>query len=579
LFTLFGGAAIFLYGMKLMGDGLEKTAGKRMQKIIEAVTSNRLKAVLVGAAVTAIIQSSGATTVMVVGFVNAGIMSLTQAVGVIMGANIGTTVTAQIIRLGDISASAWYFNLLRPNTLAPVVVALGVGLIMFSKKKKLNNIGEILAGFGLLFMGMGTMEEAVKGLRDLPQFKEMFMAFSNPVLGVLIGAVVTAVIQSSSASVGILQAAASTGLVSFSAAVPIILGQNIGTCVVALLSSIGASKNAKKAAMIHLFFNIIGTIIFLSAIYIYQYTIGFSFWNAPVNKGIIADFHTLFNIVNTIILFPFAEVLVKMAHLAIRGKERVKVQKTLDERFISTPSVAVSQTVKEVVRMGEVAKLNVCLSIQSILDKNVSAIGKIEDNEDIIDEMETEITQYLVKIADEPLNKEENKLVSALFNVITDIERIGDHATNLAEIAEYITHNDIEFSQIAREELVTITNAVKEIVGMTMTSLEKQDAKLAMRIQPCEDVIDLLKETLRMRHIDRLSQQKCSLKAGVIFLDIINNLERIGDHCSNIGVAIEQLKSPSSNFDVHQYLRNVHINKTPEYEKMYAEYEKKYSLT
>ncbi|WHH60285.1 Na/Pi cotransporter family protein [Petroclostridium sp. X23] len=578
LLTLFGGLGLFLYGMKIMGDGLEQAAGERMQKIIEAMTSNLFKSVIVGTVVTALVQSSSATTVMVVGFVNAGVMKLTQAVGVIMGANIGTTVTSQIIRLGDIDKNVWYLMILKPKTLAPLAIALGVAFIMFSKKKKLNNIGAILAGFGILFIGMGTMESAVEHLRDLPQFKEAFVAFRNPILGVLIGAGVTAVIQSSSASVGILQAVASTGLVTFSSAIPIILGQNIGTCVTALLSSIGANKNAKKAAMIHLFFNTVGTGVFLVVIYTFQNTVGFSFWNDTVNRGGIADFHTVFNIANTVLLLPFAGLLVKLAHMTVRGKEENRGQKNLDERFLTTPSVAVSQTVKEVIRMSRMAQNNVLLGMDAIMERSTNTIGTIDDNENAIDEMESNITQYLIKIADEPLSKEENKLVSGLFHVITDIERIGDHAVNLGEMAAYIIQEDIEFSELAKQELTIITDAVKEIVDLSIRAYESQDVELAKRIQPCEDVIDLLKETLRVRHIDRLSQQKCSLKSGVIFLDIVNNLERIADHCSNIGIAVEQLHSSRTDFDPHEYLKHVHQNKTQEYRQLYDEYESKYGL-
>ncbi|MGE4282658.1 MAG: Na/Pi cotransporter family protein [Clostridia bacterium] len=578
LLTLFGGLGLFLYGMKIMGDGLEQAAGERMQRIIEAMTSNIFKGVFVGAAVTALVQSSSATTVMVVGFVNAGVMKLTQAVGVIMGANIGTTVTAQIIRLGDIDKSVWYLTMLKPKTLAPLAIAIGVSLIMFAKKKKLNNIGSILAGFGILFIGMGTMESAVSHLKDLPQFAEAFVAFRNPIIGVLIGASVTALIQSSSASVGILQAVASTGLVTFSSAIPIILGQNIGTCVTALLSSIGASKNAKKAAMIHLFFNVLGTIAFLIGIYVYQGTIGFTFWDDIVNRGGIADFHTIFNIANTVLLLPFAGLLVKLAHIAVRGKEETKGQKNLDERFLTTPSIAVAQSVKEVVRMSKVAQDNVLLSMNALLERNTSSNGAIDDNENIIDEMESSITKYLIKVADEPLSKEENKLVSGLFHVITDIERIGDHATNLSEIAAYIVQEDVEFSDLAKRELLVITGAVKEIVDLSVRAYESQNIKLAKQIQPCEDVIDLLKETLRIRHIDRLSQQKCTLKSGVVFLDIINNLERVADHCSNIGIAVEQLYSAKIDFDPHQYVKYVDLNKTEEYRESYEKYENKYSL-
>ncbi|MCG8499932.1 MAG: Na/Pi cotransporter family protein [Firmicutes bacterium] len=578
LITLLGGLGLFLFGMKVMGDGLEKAAGNKMHKIIETMTSNIFRSVLVGAVVTTLVQSSSAATVMVVGFVNAGIMRLTQAVGVIMGANIGTTVTAQLLRLGDIDKGAWYLVMLKPKTLAPLAVAIGVAFLLFAKRKKLNTLGEILTGFGMLFVGMATMEGAVYALRDLPQFKEAFVACSHPVVGVLVGAGVTALIQSSSASVGILQAVASTGLVTFSSAVPIILGQNIGTCITALLSSVGANKNAKKAAFIHLMFNTMGTIVFLVGIYSYQGFIGFSFWDNAMNRGGIADFHTIFNISNAVLLMPFAGILVKMAHVVVKGKEENKGQHNLDERFLSTPAVAVSQAVKEVVRMGTMAQQNVLLSMESIIHKNTASNAKILEQEDMIDIMESDITKYLVKLSGHPLNKEENKVVSGLFHVITDIERIGDHAVNLSEYSTYIVKEDIEFSSLAKRELSIIFNAVKEIVALTIKAYEEQDIEAAKRIQPCEDIVDLLKETLRMRHIDRLSQQKCNSKAGVIFLDIINNLERIADHCSNIGIAVEQLNSARMELDPHMYLKHLHQNKPEEYEQLYAQYREKYKI-
>ena len=576
LLTLLGGLGLFLYGMSLMGDGLEKTAGDRLQRIIEAMTGNIFKGVLVGTVVTAIIQSSSATTVMVVGFVNAGVMKLTQVVGVIMGANIGTTVTAQILRLGDLDDSAWYLTFLKPSTLAPLAVAIGVALIMFSNKKKHNNIGQIIAGFGILFIGMATMEGAVNSIKDLPQIKHAFTAFRNPVLGVLVGAVVTAIIQSSSASVGILQALAATGLVTFSSAVPIIMGQNIGTCVTALLSGIGANRNAKRAAVIHLSFNIIGTIVFLIGIYAYQGLIGIPFWDHLVNRGAIADFHTIFNIANTLILLPFSGALIKIANFIVRGKEEKLVQNNLDERFLSTSSVAVGQSLKEVTKMGKIAQKNVLLAIDDILNKRADSAELIKENEDIIDEMESDITRYLIKISDNPLNKEENKLVSGLFHIITDIERIGDHATNLGEIASYIDKEEIEFSDLAKDELKAITDLTKEIIDLAITTFEKRDHVLAKKIQPCEEVIDLFKETLRGKHIDRLAKQKCDLKAGVIFLDIITNLERIADHCSNIGIAVEQLHSEKLHFDPHQYIHQFNKERDEEYIKVLEQYKEKY---
>ncbi len=576
--TFFGGLGIFIFGMKIMADGLEKAAGDKMQKIIGIMTSNIFKSVLVGTVVTALVQSSSATTVMVVGFVNAGLMRLTQAVGVIMGANIGTTITSQILRLGDIDKGVWYLEMIKPKTMAPLAVALGVALIIFAKKKKMNTIGEIFTGFGLLFIGMGIMEGALYTLRHLPQFEHAFVAFRNPVVGVLIGAGVTALLQSSSASVGILQAVSAAGLVTFSSAAPIILGQNIGTCITALLSAIGANKNAKKAAFIHLIFNTVGSMIFLIGIYSYQRFIGFSFWDIPLNRGGIADFHIIFNISNTLILLPFAGILVRLSHACIRGKDEPKEQHMLDERFLSTPSVAVSQVLKEVVRMNKVAQHNVALSIESVFNASTGNNGRIEDNENLVDEMESNITRYLVKLSDGPLNKEEHKRVSGIFHVITDIERIADHSVNIAELNTYILKQGIEFSDLAKQELRTMSDAVKEIMALAVEAYDEQSVEIAKKIQPCEDVIDLLKETLRVRHIDRLAQQKCNLKAGVVFLDIVNNLERISDHCSNIGIAVEQTHSDKADFDPHEYLKYLHMNKTKEYEQAYSGYEEKYKL-
>ncbi len=576
--ALISGLGLFLYGMNIMGDGLEKAAGDRMEKIIEAMTSNALKGVFVGTVVTGLIQSSSATTVMVIGFVNAGIMSLTQAVGVIMGANIGTTVTAQIIRLGNVDQSAWYLAILNPKTLTPLAIIIGVSLILFSKKKKFNIIGQVLAGFGILFLGMSSMENSVNALRDLPQFQHAFTIFQNPFIGVLIGAGITAIIQSSSASIGILQAAASTGLVTFASAVPIIMGQNIGTCITALLSSVGANKNAKRTAIIHLAFNMIGTVVFLIAIYFYQSTIGFSFWKHAINSGVIADFHTLFNLLNTLLLLPFAGLLVQLSHFFVGGRDEKATIKNLDERFLVTPSVAITQTIKEISNMFELAENNVNLSINSIQEPSINSLGIIEDNEDTVDEMESNITQYLVKIADKPLSEEENKTVSSLFHVITDIERIADHAVNLAETATYIIKEDIKFSSLAKNELNIIFNATKEIVTLAVAAYNNQDPNQSKKIHPCEDIIDLLKEKLRIKHIDRLSQQECNLKSGVIFLDIINNLERIADHCSNIAIAIEQMYSSDGVFDPHNYLRGVHDKQDKGYKELYKYFENKYSI-
>jgi phosphate:Na+ symporter len=577
--VFFGGLALFLYGMRTMGDGLEKTAGEKMQKIIESVTGNLLKSVLAGVIVTTLVQSSSASTVMVIGFVNAGIMNLTQAVGIIMGANIGTTITAQIIRLGDLDKSAWYFTMFTPKTLAPIALILGVFLIFFSKKRKHHNIGEILTGFGILFIGMATMENSVMALRSLPQFEQAFASFKNPVFGVLVGSIVTVLVQSSSASVGILQASAAAGLVSFSSAIPIIFGQNIGTCITALLSSIGANKNAKRAAMIHLYFNLMGTVVFLSGIYIYQNVVGFPFWDNTINRGGIADVHTLFNVSNTILLIPFAKTLVFLAQHTIKGVANEKIPNHLDERFLSTPPVAVSQAAKEVLQMAIMVMGNFKLTTQSIWKPNLLEIPKIEDNERVIDTMESQITQFLIKVSDKPLNKIENQLVATMFHTVTDVERIGDHCINICDSVSYMKKEDIRFSDLAKKELYQMVGAVEEILETSVTSYQNRDPRMAQKVQPCEDVIDLLKDRLRIRHIDRLAGQKCDPKAGVVFLDIVNNLERIADHCSNIGIAVEQLAAPDLELDPHLYLSHVHKNMTPEYLNLYNHYEEKYKIS
>ena len=577
--TLFGGLGLFLYGMKTMGDGLEKLAGNKMQRIIEMLTGNIFKGVLVGTLVTALIQSSSATTVMVVGFVNAGVMTLTQAVGIIMGANIGTTITAQIIRLGDISGTAWYLELLKPTFLAPVALIAGVVLIMSMKKKRGITIGEILSGFGMLFIGINIMESAVTGLRDLPAFQDVFVQVgANPLLGVAAGAIITAIIQSSSASIGILQAASATGFVTYASAIPIIMGQNIGTCVTALLSSIGASKNAKRAAIVHLLFNIIGTIIFMIVIYTLQYTFGLPFWEDVVNKGAIADVHTLFNVANTLILLPFSGFLVYISKKVIKGKKEEKTPSVLEDRLLSTPSLALSQASHELVTMARIAEENVGLAYNALINRKFKNIPVINDNEKVLDTMEGAINQYLTKIVDKPLNFKENQISAGLFHIVNDVERIGDHAQNLSEIAAQVEEHKVVFSDAARRELSVMFEAAERIVNLTISAYESNDNMIAEKVEPLEEVIDLMKETLKDRHINRLTAKQCDIDTGILFLDTINNLERIADHSSNIAVAVLQMQSEDESFDPHRYLHDVHVHVTAEYQKNFEHYKEKYSI-
>lgn len=580
IISLLAGLAFFMYGMNIMGEGLEKSAGDKLGKIIDSFTSNKFKGVLVGLGVTALIQSSSATTVMVIGFINAGLMNLGQAVGVIMGANIGTTVTSFIISMEDISASAAsYLGFLKPSFWAPIMAVLGVFFILFIKRKKYQNIGLILAGFGFLFVGLEMMEGSMAFLKDSESFKRIMISFSNPILGVAVGAAVTAIIQSSSASVGILQTLAGSMVLPFSSVVPVILGQNIGTCITAILSSFGANKNAKRGAVIHLLFNVIGTAVFMILIYATPLASYLPFWNEQTSRFNIAVFHLIFNVFNTLILMPFSNMLVRTAQFIVPGADRGMGHNFLDERLIATPALAIAQAVKQVVRMAHLARESVGVSLDMLESQNASKMGLIDDNEEALDEMEAQTTQYLVKIADQSLTEEENETVSMMFHVITDLERIGDHAYNIAEGVEAAVESEILTSKKALGELAVMSKATREIVELAVKAYEDNDVEAAKQIQPCEDVIDLMKETFKMRHVNRLTKQKCNFKSGVLFLDVINNLERIADHCSNVGLAVEQLVNPQQvGYDQHLYMKDLHMNKTNEYKALYARYLEKYSI-
>ncbi len=580
IINLLGGLGLFLYGMNMMGDGLEKAAGDRMSRIIEALTGNLFKGVLAGTLVTGLIQSSSATTVMVIGFVNAGIMRLSQAVGVIMGANIGTTVTAQLISLSGIDATAWYLAILKPSSFAPLLIAVGAFFILFVKSKKLINIGTIIAGFGILFVGMNTMESSVSVLRDLPEFQQLFQSLSNPILGVLVGTAVTAIIQSSSASIGILQAAASTGVVPCSAAIPIILGQNIGTCVTALLSSIGANKNAKRAAVIHLCFNIIGTVVFLVFIYGIQYTIGFTFWNDPITMHGIANFHLFFNVVNTIILLPFTKQLVKLGNFIIPDHHAAVDATTnlLDDRFLSTPPLAVTQAVRETINMAHVAEESLAICQNAIVNRDTSQHGKIEDNEEAIDLYESNITQYLIRITDESLGAYDNKLASSLYHVLIDLERVGDHCNNIFKLNTTAVKENLRFSDAAQHELQVILDATREVLHTAIEAYATESLELAHRLIAYENVVDSMRQTIRIRHIERLSKQKCSIDSAIVYLDMVENIERITDHCANIAAAVEQLLTEKPDFDLHKDPKAFRYENPAEYQQIFDEFAAKYQL-
>jgi len=528
IFGVIGGLGLFLYGMNLMGAGLQKAAGDRLRKIIELLTSNKYMGALVGLFVTAIIQSSSATTVMVVGFVNAGIMNLTQAVGVIMGANIGTTVTAQLVS----------FSL---TDLAPVAVGIGMIFYLFSNNEKTKQVAEIMIGFGILFIGMEFLKDAVKPLRDYPGFTDMIVRFSNnPLLGILIGFGLTVIIQSSSASMGILLALASEGLVPLSAALPILYGDNIGTCITAMLSSIGASKNAKRAAIMHLSFNVIGTLLF-----IFIFTKPITYFVTMLDPSNvtrqIANAHTFFNIINVVIQLPFAMMLVKIANTVIPEKEgevEFKITKYIDSRILETPSIALANTVRECLHMGNVAKKSFEASMNGFFNRNISEVKNTFIIEKEINELEKALVDYLVKLSNRELGDENRELVDGLFSTVNDMERVGDHAENIAELAVEVLEKNLVFSNEAIGDLESIYKKTMHAYEASLEAMKTANKDIAMTVISMEEQVDVMERSFRMNHIYRLNKGLCNPEAGVIFLDMISNLERIADHASNIAKAV-----------------------------------------
>ena len=577
--TLIGAIATFLFGMSTMTDGLEKLSSGRLEGILERLTSNVFKGVLLGALVTGLIQSSAATTVMCVGFVNAGIMKLPQTVGIIMGANIGTTVTAQLLRLGDISSDNVFLALLKPSILGPLLAAVGIVLFMFLKGSSRRQIvGQILLGLGLLFIGMKTMENAVSGLQELPAFRELFVAFSNPLLGILVGAAVTALIQSSSASMGILQAVSSTGVVSFHIAIPLIMGQNIGTCITALLSAIGASKNAKRTAMVHLLFNIIGTLFFLVVLYAGNALFHFPFWGDVMNRGSIANLHLSFNVACTLLLLPFNRVLVKIVETLVPGDTGTIDINPLDERFLSSPAVALEHARAAVINMGTMARDNYRLAVELLSDYDDKKLERLHETESAIDKLENMLDSYLFKLTDRALTQSESNLVSELLHTLTNFERIGDYSVNLSESATALHSRDIAFSPVASRELRYLTDAVGKAVDTTLACYAGRDHALSMQVEPLEEVVDLMEDTLKNRHIERLKSGACTIELGTQFLELLINLERISDHCSNVAMLILRSTTPAKENlpDNHTYLKYLHSGASAEFEKLFAQYQEQY---
>lgn len=575
--SMIGGLALFLYGMHVMGEGLSKVSGGKMEKILESLTSNPLKAVGLGALVTAVIQSSSATTVMVVGFVNSGIMKLSQAVGVIMGANIGTTITSWILSLSGIESDSFFIQLFKPTSFSPILAIIGVAFLLFAKSEKKKDVGTIFLGFAVLMFGMESMSAAVKPLADVPEFTGILTAFSNPLLGMLAGAVLTAVIQSSSASVGILQALCVTGAVSYSVAIPIILGQNIGTCVTALLSAIGAKKNAKRAAMVHLYFNIIGTAVFLVVFYGLHMAFDFQFMGQAANAAGIAVAHSAFNVFATCILLPFSKGLEKLACITIRDEKEEKSEteglQLLDERFLDKPALAMEQSRVVANHMAAASKECLFRALSLFDNYREEAEEKIAAEEERVDQYEDALGTYLVQLGQKDMNQKDSRDLSVILHCIGDFERISDHGVNIMESAKELHDKGLKFSDKALAELAVISRAVQDIVKLSYQVFEEQNYKLAKKVEPLEEIIDELNQELKSRHVRRLREGKCTIEQGFILSDVITSLERISDHCSNIAVCISQIAEGS--YETHSYLNamksedNVSFQKTMEETRQY----------
>ncbi len=578
--TMIGGLALFLYGMNIMGDGLGKVSGGRLEKILETLTSNPIKAVLLGAGVTAVIQSSSATTVMVVGFVNSGIMKLSQAIGIIMGANVGTTITSWLLSLSGIESGNIFVNMLKPSSFSPILALVGIIFILFTKSEKKHDIGNILLGFTILMFGMDTMSNAVKPLADVPEFTNILIRFSNPVLGLIAGAILTAVIQSSSASVGILQALCKTGAVTFGTAVPIIMGQNIGTCITAIISGIGANKNAKRAAIVHLYFNIIGTTLFMVVFYLLNAVLNFSFLDDSANAFNIAVIHSIFNVSATFVLLPFTKLLEKLATLTIRDDEEKEVQNNefglLDVRFLDTPSLAVEHCSDLTEKMADITKECVYRAIDLIDNYSNDEATAIEDLEERIDKYEDEIGSYLVLLSKKSITDKDSNTLSLLLHEIGDFERMSDHAVNIVQAAREMNSKKLEFSKKATKELAVFSRAVKDIVDLSVNVFKTRDENMALSVEPLEEVIDYLNKEVKARHIKRLSKGKCTIDMGFILSDIITNYERIADHCSNIAVGLIEINHDG--YDVHEYLNTLKADGNDEFREKYLACKEKYQL-
>ncbi len=582
LLTMIGGLAFFLYGMHMLGDGLAKASGGRMERILEKLTNTPLKAVLMGAGVTAVIQSSSATTVMVVGFVNSGIMKLQQAVGIIMGANVGTTITAWILGATGIDSDSFVVQMCKPTSFSPVLAIVGMGFLLFSHREKLKNTATILVGFAILMFGMDTMSNAVKPLADIPEFTNILLRFTNPFLGMLAGLFLTAVIQSSSASVGILQALCATGAVGYGAAVPIIMGQNIGTCVTAMLSGVGASKNARRAALVHLYFNMIGTVLFMSVFYGINAVNPFSFMEEAATPFGIAAIHSIFNLAATLCLLPFSRGLVKLACMTVKDDETVEKEagnrtlQLLDPRFLETPSYAVEQSRIVAAAMAELTEESMNEAMNLLDSYSEKGAAKVQMLEEQVDQFEDEIGSYLVKLSSRALSERDSHTLSVILHCIGDFERISDHARNVMEAAGEMHDKKLEFSDKAKKELQVFRKAVRDILNITMRSFREGNLEMARQVEPLEEVIDELNTEIKRRHVKRLRKGKCTIELGFVLSDITTNFERVSDHCSNIAVCL--LEVSEDEFDTHAYINGLKTGENAEFRGKVMVYRENYQL-
>ena len=574
--TMIGGLSLFLFGMNLMGQALERRAGDKLRSLLDRMTSGVFAGFLTGLCITAIIQSSSATTVMVVGFVNSGLMTLRQAINVIMGANVGTTVTAWLLSLSGIDSGNLWVQLLKPSSFTPVLALIGIINYMFCRSSKKKDTGMILLGFATLMYGMETMTGAVSGLKDVPGFQKLFLTFTNPVLGVLAGAVLTAIIQSSSASVGILQALAVTGQVSYGAAIPIIMGQNIGTCVTALLSAIGTNKNARRAAIVHLMFNIIGTVVWLSAFSLVRLLFAPALLAQSATMFGIAIAHSVFNVLCTALLLPLSGMLEKLALWIVPETKKGEEQTTLlDERLLATPPLALERCHELVTRMAEDAGTALKASLDTVKKFDPQAAWRIREDENRTDQYEDAVSTYLIRLSAEPLNQADSEETTAMLKYIGDFERIADHAVDILKSAEEMRDKEISFSPEAAREMDVLMRAVEEILTLTFRAFHENDAQLASRVEPLEQVIDTLKEELRTRHILRMTKGECSAEAGFVWSDLLTSLERTADHCSNVAGCVMDIARHQ--LSLHDTLRR-EKNGDGDFDAQYDAYAAEFSL-